>query len=582
MKQVRRKYSLAKFSLSLYIHTIEKVEIMTTKNLGDILINEGIISPETVKKAIEIQKKSHKKLGQILIEMGSIEPEQLYHVLEKQLGVVLSRTIEEPFSSEAFKLLDIAFCRKHAIAPVITPSGKFKLYTSEPIIPGLLNQISFRTGQKVEIAYATDKAIQTYLAHYENSSYSPTTLPSIDTPIEEITDNTSEEDENTSPAVSLLQHYIEEAIQRKASDIHFEHLIHGVRIRYRIDGVLYNIDTPPEEVYPALISRLKILAELDISEKRLPQDGRITLPYQDRTVDIRVSIIPTVNGENAVLRILDKGKEVLSLEQLGIPDFLISLIKQAAERPYGIILVTGPTGSGKTTTLYGILKHISQSNRKILTIEDPVEYQMEGISQVQAHSEIGLTFAAGLRAFLRHDPDVIMVGEIRDKETAEIAIRAALTGHLVLSTIHTNDAASTLTRFIDMDIPPYLLTATINLVIAQRLVRKICPHCAKTQPLTSLDQQTHPWIGNIRTRKIPVGCEHCHHTGYSGRIPLFEYITLTEKIKKAVLAGMSSFELKEMAQSLGMLTLLEHGRMLVENGFTSIEEVEKVTMWSES
>jgi type IV pilus assembly protein PilB len=546
------------------------------KNLGDMLIQEGILEPAIVKKAIELQKKNHKKLGHILIEMGAIRSDQLYHILEKQLGFPFVHSIEEPYREEAFHLLDIGFCRKHAIAPVLTSKGSLKVYTSEPMAPGLLNQISFRTGQKVEIAYATDEAIQAYLSHYEGR-LAPSASPS---PSEEFVAE-SEETETSSPAVQLLQHYLEEAIRRKASDVHLEHLIQGVRVRFRIDGVLYDIDRPSEEIYPALISRLKILADLDISEKRLPQDGRITIPFEDRQVDIRVSIIPTVNGENAVLRILDKGKEVLSLDEIGMPDFLVDMVKQAAERPYGMILVTGPTGSGKTTTLYGVLKHIARFNRKILTIEDPVEYQMEGISQVQAHSEIGLTFAAGLRAFLRHDPDVIMVGEIRDKETADIAIRAALTGHLVLSTIHTNDAASTLTRFVDMEIPPYLLTSTINLVLAQRLVRRLCPHCAQKATLTSLEKQSHPWVGNLSTHWKPSGCSECHQTGYSGRIPIFEYIVLNEKIKKAILSGLSSFELKEVARSMGMLTLLDHGRTLVEKGITSIEEVEKVTMWSE-
>ncbi len=546
------------------------------KNLGDILIQEGILEPALIKKAIEIQKKTHKRLGSILIEMGVLSFDQLYHVLERQLGVPFVRVIEEPLQEQVFQTLDIAFCRKHGIAPVLTSKGTIKVYISEPLLPALMNQISFRTGQKVEIAYATDEAIQVYLAHYEGKSTSP-----LQTTEENELPPEGEESETTSPAVQLLQHYIEEAIRRKASDIHFEHLIYGVRVRFRIDGVLYDIDKPSEELYPALISRLKILSELDISEKRLPQDGRITIEYQQRSVDIRVSIIPTVNGENAVLRILDKGKDVLSLEQLGMPEFLIPIVKQAAERPHGMILVTGPTGSGKTTTLYGVLKHIAQFNKKILTIEDPVEYQMEGISQVQAHSEIGLTFAAGLRAFLRHDPDVIMVGEIRDKETAEIAIRAALTGHLVLSTIHTNDASSTLTRLVDMDIPPYLLTATINLVLAQRLVRRLCPECAEKVSLTTLDHQTHPWTEGLKYHWKPRGCSACHQTGFQGRLPLFEYIVLNEKIKKAILAGVSSFELKESARNLGMLTLLDHGKTLVENGITSLEEVEKVTMWSE-
>jgi len=550
------------------------------KTLGDMLIQEGILDQAVVKKAIEIQKKTHEKLGHILLKMGAIHPDQLYHILEKQLGLPFVRSIEEPYREEVFQLLDIGFCRKHVIAPVMTPRRTIKVYVSEPLMPGLLNQISFRTGQKVEIAYATEEAIVAYLSQYEGRGISSS--PSAPANGEEGVSSGEEEEEVSSPAVQLLQHYIEEAIRRKASDIHLEHMIHGVRVRFRIDGVLYDVDHPSEEVYPALISRLKILADLDISEKRLPQDGRITISFEERQVDVRVSIIPTVQGENAVLRILDKGKDVLSLEQIGMPDFLVGIVKQAAERPYGMILVTGPTGSGKTTTLYGVLKHIVQFNRKILTIEDPVEYQMEGISQVQAHSEIGLTFAAGLRAFLRHDPDVIMVGEIRDKETAEIAIRASLTGHLVLSTIHTNDAASTLTRFVDMDIPPYLLTSTIHLVIAQRLVRRLCPHCARQKTLTSLDKETHPWVGDLVTSWQAVGCDVCHQTGYMGRLPIFEYIVLNEKIKKAVLGGLSSFELKEIARSLGMLTLLDHGRTLVAQGLTSIEEVEKVTLWSES
>ncbi|MFN4217543.1 MAG: GspE/PulE family protein, partial [Brevinematales bacterium] len=315
------------------------------KNLGDMLIQEGILEPAIVKKAIELQKKNHKKLGHILIEMGAIRSDQLYHILEKQLGLPFVDRIEEPYKEEAFHLLDIGFCRKHTIAPVLTSKGGLKVYTSEPMVPGLLNQISFRTGQKVEIAYATEEAIQAYLSHYEGKVFA-SDLPSSS----EDMAVKSEETEVSSPAVQLLQHYLEEAIQKKASDIHLEHLIHGVRVRFRIDGVLYDVDHPSEEIYPALISRLKILADLDISEKRLPQDGRVTISFEGRQVDIRVSIIPTVNGENAVLRILDKGKDVLSLDETGMPDFLVTMVKQAAERPYGMILVTGPTGRGKTTT----------------------------------------------------------------------------------------------------------------------------------------------------------------------------------------------------------------------------------------
>lgn len=557
------------------------------QTLGELLLEKGIVDKKTLENAISDQKKNGKRLGKILQEKGYLDEEGLYSFLEDQLGVEFVREINDEFHNEVFQAIPYEFCRNRLIAPIVLPGHRLKVYISEPTNTALLNEISFLSGRKVEAAYARESAIQDYLSRHAASRQTQgtaTSAPAENKPSEAPAERVAAEDD-ASPVVRFVTEVILHAIEQKVSDIHLEIYEKEARLRYRIDGVLHNLEAPDIRLYPAIISRLKILAELDISEKRLPQDGRILFQFYSRPIDIRVSIIPTVYGENAVLRILDKGRALLSIDDVGFSPQLLELVRREAKKPFGMILVTGPTGSGKTTTLYAILEHLRKTqDNKILTIEDPVEYQIPGICQVQVHSEIGLTFAAGLRSFLRHDPDVIMVGEIRDRDTAEIAVRSSLTGHLVLSTVHTNDAASTLTRFTDMGIPPYLLTSTINLIIAQRLVRKICPHCKTEKQLTETEIADWQLEGEFKpgdTVYYGKGCKQCSQTGYKGRAPIFEWIRITENLKRAVLNGASSLELRQAAKEEGMPILKDFGLDRVREGLTTIEEIEKIASLGE-
>ncbi len=549
------------------------------KSLGEMLVENRVIDRDTLNQAIELQKKNGKKLGLLLKELGYLNDNVLYDFLEDQIGVRFKHKIEEVVNPDVFNHIPYQFCRKNLIAPVMN-GNNLKVYLSEPTNTDLINQISFISGKIVHTDYATDAAIIDYLNSFSLSH------SSINVEDEDVLRNENEdiEREDDSPVVQFVNEVIEEAANKRVSDIHIERFEKTSIVRYRLDGVLYEAARPDMKDYAAIISRIKIMAELDISEKRLPQDGRIMIRLNDRDIDIRVSIIPTVHGENAVLRILDKSQSVLDLEDIGMPKEMVTLIKKEARKPNGMILVTGPTGSGKTTTLYSVLQDIHKVENKILTIEDPVEYQISGISQVQVHADIGLTFAGGLRAFLRHDPDVIMVGEIRDKETADIAVRAALTGHLVLSTIHTNDSVSSITRFIDMGIPAYLLTSTINLIIAQRLVRKVCPHCSVKKVLTSQDIELY----NVQDVFRPgdfiqhgQGCDKCHNSGYLGRIPIFEWLKITDLLKKAIIDGESSFELKRLASTDGLSDLRTNGLERVKAGDTTFEEIDKITALGE-
>ena len=560
------------------------------KSLGELLMESGKIDKKSIEEAIKVQNKSGKKLGKILQEKGLLDEATLYSFLQEQLGINFKMSIPKEPTNDLFNVLPIKYCRSKQVAPVEVTPKIIKVFISDPTNTVLMNEISFMTGRVVDVDFATEAAIGEYLekagAGGGSGSSMPSSMSSSSAPNaqpkaqktggEDKKDDASKDD---SPVVRFVEETLQRAIQQRASDIHFEVYEKRGILRFRTDGELRRMDDIDIAMYPAVISRIKIMAELDISEKRLPQDGRIMTHFEGRQIDLRVSIIPSVHGECAVLRILDKGKSVLTLKDVGLSDDLQELLRKEAQKPYGMILVTGPTGSGKTTTLYALLQYVLQFEHKILTVEDPVEYQVEGINQVQVHSEIGLTFAAGLRAFLRHDPDIIMVGEIRDKETAEIAIRAALTGHLVLSTVHTNDAASSISRFIDMGIPPYMLTSTINLVIAQRLVRKICTKC-KTEiildreaiKLFQIEKDFKPGDKVYRG----TGCQACGKSGYSGRQPVFEMMKITDNLKTAVLKQISSFELKDLAQTEGMMSIRNSGILLVKEGVTTLEEIEKI------
>jgi len=511
----------------------------------------------------------------------------------KQLGLTIYDDLSQfTIDKSLTKLVPYSFVKKHFVLAVEDAENTLTVVTSNPLNIDAIEELQHITGRTIVTAYVPKSAIVAAIHEYYHGNDSS----------EEMMQNmkvTSDEDalfgemqvidlldhsQELPAVVRLLNFVISEAIQQGSSDIHFEPKETGLAIRYRIDGVLQTRLTPGQDITAQLLTRLKVMAKLDIAEKRLPQDGRIKLRMGGKEVDFRVSTLPTVTGERIVLRILDKGNIVLGLDKLGMPKKVHDEFTREIGFSEGIILVTGPTGSGKTTTLYSALSEIQNENTNILTIEDPVEYRLKGISQIGVHPKIGLTFAAGLRHILRQDPDVIMVGEIRDKETAEIAIQAALTGHLVLSTLHTNDAPSAIVRLVDMGIEPYLISSCCIGIMAQRLVRKICPHCKTTYEPTPAE------LANIKATKNELkngmlyrgkGCSHCLNSGFHSRHGIYELMPVTSAIRKQILISPESSQLQLVAQAEGMQTLRDNGCALVKEGVTTIEEVWRVSRGEE-
>jgi len=539
-----------------------------------MLVEAGIITKDELLEYLQKQHVSKKRLGQILIEEGKLTEKQLYEILEKIFNVKFETSLEIPSEEKIsilFSLVPMEFCRKKLIAPIDISNDFIIIAIDNPSDFDTISEVRFLTSKHVGTKFATESAIREYLDTIQN--YLKT--GKIVSKKHEEKKETKVEVKTESKVVEIVNNIIAEGINKKASDIHLEIYDESVVLRYRIDGKLYKFEPPPLELYPSIVSRIKIMANLDISERRLPQDGSIKFIYNGKDVDIRVSVIPGIFGENVVMRILSKDTNIISdITRIGMTPEEVKLYKDALSKPNGMILVTGPTGSGKTTTLYAGIMYLKQFEKKIITAEDPVEYQINGVEQIQVNPEIGFTFAQALRAFLRHDPDIIMVGEIRDTETAEIAIRAALTGHLVLSTLHTNDAPSALTRLVDMGIPPYLVASTVNFIIAQRLVRKLCEYCkGEAKVDLSLDPELKKYFSPNEKVYIPTGCNRCNKTGFSGRIPIFEILVVNDEIKNALLRNASSFELKEIATKNGMKTLRESGFEKVKKGLTTIEEV---------
>jgi len=546
--------------------------------IGEVLVDAGIITKDELVEYLQKQQVSKKRLGQLLIEEGKLTEEQLYGILEKIFNVKFETSLEVPSGekiSALFSILPMEFCRKRLIAPIDISNDFIIIAIDNPSDFDTISEIRFLTSKHVGTKFATESAIKEYLDTIQNYLKTGKIVSKKYEEKKEERKETKVEVKTESKIVEVVNNMIAEGIEKKASDIHLEVYDEGVVLRYRIDGRLYKSDPPPLELYPSVVSRIKIMSNLDISERRLPQDGSIKFIYNGKDVDIRVSVIPGIYGENVVMRILSKDTTIISdINKIGMNSSEVQLYKNALSKPNGMILVTGPTGSGKTTTLYAGIMYLKQFEKKMITAEDPVEYQINGVEQIQVNPEIGFTFAHALRAFLRHDPDVIMVGEIRDTETAEIAIRSALTGHLVLSTLHTNDAPSALTRLVDMGIPPYLVASTVNFIIAQRLVRKLCDYCkSEIKANLDLDPELKKYFSQNEKVYVPTGCNKCNKTGFSGRIPIFEMLVMNDEIKNALLRNASSFELREIAIKNGMKTLKESGFEKVKRGLTTIEEV---------
>ena len=552
--------------------------------IGQLLLNNQKITQEQLKQAILEQEKTNKRLGEILKERNLITDEDIADVLSKQFNLKRVNLGSISIDKSALSVIKEDIAKERLILPFAKTNNELHIAVVDPTENTyLIDEIRFKTGIKKVVLYITTpqdiiNAINTSYTVYNKLEEFVKNLPQIQT-IEEIKEETQTIiEENDPPLIKLVNSIIENAIIARASDIHIEPFENSLRIRYRIDGKNIEAMNLPKQFALSIVSIIKIMSHLDIAEKRLPQDGRIKLKVAGKEIDLRVSTIPVSFGEKCVMRILDSTSIKVKLNDLGFePEDLEKYIK-AAKSPHGIILVTGPTGSGKSTTLYATLNLLNNISVNILTAEDPIEYNLEGINQLQVNEEIGLTFAKALRSFLRQDPDIIMVGEIRDAETADIAIRAALTGHLVLSTLHTNDAPSAIARLIDMGIAPYLLSSSLRLILAQRLVRKICESCKTIyEPEPALIKDL--GFDNLETTFYHgKGCAFCNNTGYKGRIAIYEVMPIDEQIRKAIISGANTDEIKKIAITNGMQTLRQSGIKKVLDGITTIDEVLEVTI----
>ncbi|MBK9168519.1 MAG: type II secretion system ATPase GspE [Bryobacterales bacterium] len=539
--------------------------------LGEILLARKLIEPDDLERALELQREREDKLGKILVDLGFVASRDVTAALAEQLGVPLVTPDQPPPAAPELEGLSPRFLRQCRLIPYALHDATLTVAMADPLDFESIAAVRGYSGFKVIAALAVEQeildAIDEFYGKADQQTDSGIPSESDEQDLEHLRDMASE-----APVIRLVNAMIAQAVERRASDIHIEPFEKEFRIRFRVDGVLFNQEQPPRELKAAIISRLKLMAKLNIAERRLPQDGRIKVKTLGREVDLRVSTLPTLYGESVVMRILDRSAgDFYDLRRLGFDDHMLSRMEHYTSLPHGIFLVTGPTGSGKSTTLYSALKRINIPDKKIITIEDPVEYQMDGINQIHVNPQIGLTFAAGLRHIVRQDPDVIMVGEIRDRETADIAIRSALTGHMVYSTLHTNDAPSAVTRLADMGVENYLLTSSLVSVLAQRLVRLICPHC-KTPGGTVVtpDGET---IGTWRG----AGCEACAGTGYTSRVGIFELMELNDEIRRLIMADADASQITAAARRNGMRTLREDGWDKVRRGMTTPDEVLRVT-----
>jgi type IV pilus assembly protein PilB len=578
--------------------------------IGELLLKEKFISPEQLQQALNHQKANGGKLGYNLVKLGFVKDEEITALLSRQYGVPSINLQQFEIDAAVIKLIPADTAEKYQIVPLSRAGSTLTIAMTDPTNVFAMDDIKFMTGYNVEPVVASETAVgEAIRKYYPGKAPAPVMQTGSSTlevatrgleelqalgenaevevleDLEEINAETLAKQGEEAPVVRLVNVVMMSAIQKGASDIHIEPYEKELRVRYRIDGILYNIMNPPMKLRDSIVSRVKIMAKLDIAEKRLPQDGRIKIRYNEngvaKEIDFRVSCLPTLFGEKVVMRLLDKDKLMLDMTRLGFEPESLVKYEAAILRPWGMVLVTGPTGSGKTNTLYSSISKINTSETNIMTAEDPVEFNLSGVNQVQVKESIGLNFAAALRSFLRQDPNIILVGEIRDFETAEIAVKAALTGHLVLSTLHTNDAPSTVNRLMNMGIEPFLVASSVHLICAQRLVRRVCQHCREPMPLPpqALAQAGFsPADAASVTPFKGVGCDRCNLTGYKGRIGLYEVMEVTEELRELILVGASGLELRRKAIDEGMITLRHSGLRKVKEGMTTIEEVVRETV----
>src|SRR5437867_6380701 len=572
-------------------------------HIGELLIKENFITNDQLEIALKHQRQNGGRLGSILINLGFVDDDDITSVLSRQYGVPSINLAYFEIDGTVIKLIPAEVAQKYLIVPLSRVGSTLTIATADPTNVFAMDDIKFMTGFNVEPVVSSEASIQEALEKYYGSQHAielkkvydeiaQTEKEAFELDLEAATDDeaqlTVDELQRSSeeaPIIKLVNLILAESLKRGASDIHIEPYEKDFRVRFRIDGVLYEIMQPPMKLRDAITSRLKIMAKLDISEKRLPQDGRIKIKMKlqgkNREMDYRVSVLPTLFGEKIVLRLLDKENLMLDMTRLGFEQESLTKFEKAIFKPYGMVLVTGPTGSGKTNTLYSSISRVNTPETNIMTAEDPVEFNLHGINQVQMKEQIGLNFAAALRSFLRQDPNIILVGEIRDFETAEIAVKAALTGHLVLSTLHTNDAPSTINRLMNMGIEPYLVATSVHLICAQRLVRRLCKDCREPihmpiQAVTDIGYtpEEAPRVKLYKGR----GCPVCNSTGYKGRVGLYEVLEITDEIREMILCGASSLELKNKALEQGMISLRKSGLRKIKEGLTTVEEVVRETV----
>ncbi|RZT21583.1 GspE/PulE family protein [Fictibacillus sp. BK138] len=551
--------------------------IVQKKRLGDLLVESGLITEDVLQQTLK-EKRSNQKLGDAFIEKGLLTEQQLIEVLEFQLGIPHISLYRYPIEEQAISIVPREFARRHFLMPIKKDGDKLFVAMADPMDFTVIDDLRLTTGFQIERAIsAKDDIIRAHKKFYD-----------IDDSMEEFLDllpqgaslkDDSRITEDDSPVVKLVNQLIQQGVQLKASDIHFDPHETKLVVRYRIDGMLKTERSLPKHMQNMLTARIKIMANLNITESRLPQDGRIKMNLDMHPVDLRVSTLPAIYGEKIVLRILDLGSSLNKLENLGFNKLNMQRFEKLIKQPNGIILITGPTGSGKSSTLYATLNKLNTEEVNVITVEDPVEYQLGGINQIQVNSAVGLTFASGLRSILRQDPDIVMVGEIRDTETAEIAVRASLTGHLVLSTLHTNDSIATIARLTDMGVEPFLVAASLSGVIAQRLVRRVCRDCKQTYKATEREKEIFAKRGiKIEVISRGKGCGMCNMTGYKGRIALHEVLVIDEHIRQLIMNNRPIVELRDYAMKNGTIFLIDDGFLKVKQGLTTTEEVLRVAI----
>jgi type IV pilus assembly protein PilB len=560
-------------------------EQLKTKSLGDILVDEGLLNRKQLAEAEEEQQRVGKSLGRVLVDMGLVQEAALVSALARQVGLDFVDLTEHQIDPAAASLLPEQVSRRYRALPIGYDGTRLIVAMSDPANVFALDDIRTITGMEVKPVVATASDVEAAIRRYGQ----------FDQSVEEIATEASSAAQDTpqdldampaaveeAPIVKLVNLLITQAVTDRASDIHIEPMEKDIRIRYRIDGVLHEVMRSPKNIQNGLVSRLKVMADINIAERRVPQDGRVGLVVGGRAVDLRLATLPTVFGEKVVIRILDKTSVLLKLEDLGFSDVAYSRFEGAFRKPYGTVLVTGPTGSGKSTSLYATLNIINTMDRNIITVEDPVEYRLPGVNQIQVNIKAGLTFATALRSILRADPDVVLIGEIRDAETALIGVEAALTGHLVLSTLHTNDAAAAITRLVEMGVEPYLVASALDCVVAQRLARVLCQHCKEAYKPTEKELQEARFpeelASKVKELYRPVGCSRCGKTGYRGRMGLYEVMPVTEEIERLTVESRSSDDIRRVAVEQGMVTLRQDGLEKVVAGQTSLEEIFRVVV----